>query len=288
MMLYNRRSGASFEFDAKKARIRKLQIRVHAWATLLAEFIKLGSFRLVMLTLTYKRVGQWRPNHIRDFSLRLRRKAGAGLLAYAWVAELQERGAVHYHYLVLCKRGTNLPKPDTSGLWPHGSTRIETARTPYYICKYTGKEYQKSGRFPKGLRMFGVWASKHLDLDASKRFIYSTSALPVWLGEKIRSHYEQTSQPVKVKRMAGGGWEDSNGQRYYSPWGALSAELMEYDKKTWVEQAINRLLPIGVALRRRRAEMKAINAEWEARALRNWGSLADKSSVITGLGMVLG
>jgi hypothetical protein len=52
----------------------------------------------------------------------------------------------------------DFPYPDEAGLWPYGSTRVEEARSPFYLITYLKKEYQKDfSRFPKGIRVFAVY-----------------------------------------------------------------------------------------------------------------------------------
>jgi len=85
----------------------------------------------------------------------LKQRLGDDLFAFAWVAELQKRGAVHYHLVLLVRRGTRIPLPDKSGMWSHGHSAIHTARTPYYLLVYVGKEYQKDlSRYPKYCRLY--------------------------------------------------------------------------------------------------------------------------------------
>lgn len=215
MMLLNKNTGQIVRCSPGRMRIRRLQRRVKAWSDRINPFIeRLGiDYRLVMITLTYSGVDDYKAGHIRDFMLRGKKMLGLALLAYAWVAELQRRGAVHYHVLLLVKKGTSIPKPDDSGWWVHGSTRIETAKTPYYILKYTGKEYQKAGSFPKGLRMFAVWISGDV-LSKSERWMFGLSALPKWLVEDI---WRDGAFCKPARRVPGGGWE-CGGDRYYSPW----------------------------------------------------------------------
>jgi len=210
LSLINKVTGDVIQTDASRSRIARMRRRVRSWAKSLDGVITDGH-RVVMVTLTYRDVDGWRPNHIRDFMLRLRRRLGGQLIAYSWVAELQLRGAVHYHVLLVVKKGTNVPFPDDE-LWEHGFTRIETAKTVYYIVKYTGKEYQKVGRFPKGLRMFAVWMSKAVD--AVRYWSYRLSALPQWLGDIVFSIADFSSWPC---RAVGGGWW-YRGDRYHSPW----------------------------------------------------------------------
>lgn len=250
MLLYNRNSGVAFEMDASKFRVRKLQKRIHAWAEVIADYIKSGEYRLVMITLTYAEKDAWRANHIKEFRMKLKKTAGDGLIAYAWCAELQERGAVHYHFLALAKRGTSLPKPDKSGLWKYGMSKIETAKTPYYICKYTGKEHQKRGPFPKGLRMFAVWVSKKIQIDAAKQAAYKLSSLPKWLGERLKMYFDITDKLIHARRIGGGGWVDDLGSVYWSPWSIFSPELQAGDREKW-----------GAGLRYRFAVMNKRRAE---------------------------
>lgn len=77
---------------------------------------------------------------------------------YVWVAELQQRGAVHYHMVVWVPQWAFLPKPDDARWWTHGQTNIVTAYAPIgYISKYASKSTREDAqRFPKGARMHGV------------------------------------------------------------------------------------------------------------------------------------
>lgn len=213
MQIKNRVTGEILQIDRKKARLRRCQKRVKAWAEVIQPVQAAKSTRMVMLTLTYAEIDDWGVNHIRDFMLTVRKNLGAALLAYSWVAELQQRGAVHYHVLLLVEKGTNIPKPDDAGWWVHGLTRIETAKSPFYVLKYTGKEYQKMGHFPKGLRMFAVWISPGL-VPGVTRWFFRLSTLPAWLLECMKG-IETVGQ--KFCRKPGGGW--FVGDRVFkSPW----------------------------------------------------------------------
>lgn len=270
MLIYNHSLGVAFALDAVKFRIRKCQKRVHAWADVLDDVIKSCNYTVKMLTLTYARVDGWRPNHIREFRKELRRRCGAGLVAYAWVGELQTRGAVHYHMLAVVKRGVRIPTPDKSGMWKHGSTQIEKARTVYYICRYTGKEYQKSGPFPKGMRMFGLWVSKKLQIELSRWANYRLSSLPHWLAARLKLYFDVTDKLVHARRIGGGGWVDDNNLVYWSPWSICSPELQESDRSKWVNGLRYRFAMIN----RKRAErieqnkqvVQKFNDDWEYRS----------------------
>lgn len=207
------RTGEVFVVDQHKARIARMRRRVKAWSEALKDYIHGRRYRVVMITLTYRPGVEWQPGHIRDFMRRVRRGLGDGLVGYAWVAEMQLRGAVHYHVLLVVRRGVSIPKPDKAGWWLHGLTRIETARTVFYILKYTGKEHQKVG-FPKGLRVFAVWIAKDV-LTAVERLRFRLSALPSWLVNVVSDTVFSVLE--LPRRKSGGGW-CLGGRVYRSPY----------------------------------------------------------------------
>lgn len=161
--------------DLIKARYDRMRKSVLEWADLMKMVFEYGH-RMVMLTLTYRNMNDWKANDIDRFVKKLRKTLGDNLKTYIWVAELQKRGAIHYHMLIIVKSGTNVPKLDDYGLWPHGITRRETARTPYYMVTYLGKEYQKNfSEFPRGARCFGVGV-----FGAELRYQYRLSRMKKW------------------------------------------------------------------------------------------------------------
>lgn len=217
MRLLNTSTGKTAEIDSDYARLARMRRRVKAWASRLKVHLgRLGKdYRLVMVTLTYAPGQEWEPNDVRDFMVKLRVAIGAKLLAYGWVAEMQKRGAVHYHVVLLVNRGTNIPMPDT--IWGKGMTQIETARTPFYLLTYTGKEYQKTSSYPKGLRVFSVWIKEGVISDRAM-WLFRLSALPAWLAEEM---WKDGCFGEMPKRKEGGGWTLKNGEKfesYYSPW----------------------------------------------------------------------
>lgn len=157
---------------------------VFAWAKACERYLESCGrlHRLVMVRLSYHYDDDWKPLAIAGYVKRCRAELGDKLLSYIWVAGLQERGVIHYHVLLLVKRGTEIAKPDEAGWWNYGSTRIETARSPYYICKYTGKEYQKNGRYPKGARVCGCYIRKGLLTEDEMR-TYRLERAPKWVRE---------------------------------------------------------------------------------------------------------
>jgi hypothetical protein len=201
------KEGKLVVLDPVKVRISRLRKRVWNWADCLkmSGILGNGKYRVVMVTLTYRDVGQWRKRHIRDFMLSMRKVLKGRLLAYAWVAELQERGAVHYHVLFVVRRGVLLPQPDT--FWKHGSTKIETARTVFYVMKYAQKGSIDGLQFPKGLRLFAVWISAAAvrggAVDAKLFLRFKLSCLPRWLAGFLDEWGFLDSKRV---RSPGGGW----------------------------------------------------------------------------------
>ncbi len=126
------------------------------------------SDRLCMVTLTYKGDNtNWKPNHVRDYLTNVRnwfKRQTGQKLRYIWVAELQQRGVIHYHAVFWMPKGITMPKADKRGWWPYGMTRTEAVRQPVaYLMSYVSKiESKNVGEFPHGARISGVGGlSKH-------------------------------------------------------------------------------------------------------------------------------
>lgn len=145
----------------------------------------------VMIGLTYKNPEDYSPGDINDYMKKIKQMLGDKLIAFAWVAEMQRRGALHYHVLLVMEKGKKLPKPDASGMWSKGSSSIAKAKSFYYICEYVGKEYQKNfDAYPKSARLYaasirhpealqraykvlsGLDRSSSMDMDNSSDFEY--------------------------------------------------------------------------------------------------------------------
>lgn len=166
------------EIDSEKARLTRMR-RSLTWAAgLIQHSVGPLRYRPAMLTLTYRDVDGFSPRHVSELLNRIRgwlERRGRHL-HYVWVAELQQRGALHYHLVIWLPRGLTLPKPDKQGWWPHGSTRIEWARNPIgYLIKYTTKFDSKFG-LPKGARLHGAGG-----FDPSGKQIRRWLNLPTWL-----------------------------------------------------------------------------------------------------------
>jgi hypothetical protein len=158
VVLVNKVTKKVILLDIWKVRYNRMRERVGEWVRVLSVY---NDIQFIMVTLTYAPEFDWQPNHIRSFMLATRKTQGEDLLGYAWIAELQKRGVIHYHVMLVVPTGLvvgdDLPYPDKDGTWPYGLSRVEVALTPFYLTKYLGKEYQKDfSRFPKGIRAFAV------------------------------------------------------------------------------------------------------------------------------------
>jgi hypothetical protein len=139
------------------------------------------------VTLTYVGVNDWRKDHM-STTMGLYRKwcKRIGVACrYTWVAELQGRGAVHYHLLCWLPQGVRMPHWDRpvgkhQAFWPHGMTNTDKALSGVgYLMKYLSKLGELTV-FPKGLRLYGIGG-----LDSQARGVRSWLNLPEWVK---RSH----------------------------------------------------------------------------------------------------
>lgn len=139
--------------------------------------------RCWFVTLTYRGVSDWRPDHIKEAINAFRRwcKSVGAPCAYTWVAELQGRGAVHYHLLAWLPRHLVMPQWDRSkgnraAFWPHGMTNTQKALAGVgYLMKYLSKLGELT-RFPKGLRLYGIGG-----INSQGRALRAWHNLPEWV-----------------------------------------------------------------------------------------------------------
>jgi hypothetical protein len=201
-------SGNLLFVDRAAARLWHLQRRIYAWCCLADRWEEKGA-SLKMITLTYRPGEKWKVGDINIFLRKLKRRKGIRVLAIAWVGELQKRGAVHFHVLVYVKG--KIPKPDKSGMWIHGMTKVELARSPFYLLVHTGKEYQKDFyRFPKGMRAFGVWVKDKNDREELKFSMVSIreEALVRGLGPDQAKEILELEKEIKRYKYLGTVWSD--------------------------------------------------------------------------------
>lgn len=162
------------------------------------------------MTLTYADLGDWEPGHIREFLNNVRGwcKRRGVRLRFVWVAELQKRGALHYHVIIWLPKGKYLPFADAQGWWPHGRTNIVNAQSPIgYITKYASKATSADALgFPKGARICG-----HGGLTGEGRRHVRYWNSPIWVREAL-------SGRADIRKVVGGYVDKFTGEFLPSPW----------------------------------------------------------------------
>jgi len=152
---------ARISIDAAKSRVTRLRKGLGVGAKRLHNMAQ-GKQNQCLVTLTYRGDNRdWRPEHISTYIKCVKRwyKRQTGKsLRYAWVAELQKRGVIHYHIVFWMVRTVRMPKADRAGWWPHGMSNTIAATAPVaYLMKYVSKVDSKNiGSFPHGARIFGL------------------------------------------------------------------------------------------------------------------------------------
>jgi hypothetical protein len=166
--------------------------------------------RAIFLTLTYRVDVEWCPDQLSAFVAIVRKHLGrrGAEFAYEVVMELHQSGRPHYHVLLWVPPGVTLPKPDEAGWWPHGSTRIETARSgPAYLAKYASKGHDDLP-LPFGARLHAVGGSV-----PELRLVAHRAGLPAWLVSKI-------GPGNRAARVPWVGWTcHATGEIFTSPFG---------------------------------------------------------------------
>ncbi|MDP2006447.1 MAG: hypothetical protein Q8K45_12280 [Rubrivivax sp.] len=196
---------AATKLDQREARVSRLRRAVGFSARAIGAALDrpgIPPHYVAMLTLTYRDVDAWRAEHVTSLLNHTRnhlRRAGHRL-HYVWVAELQRRGALHYHLALWLPVGYRIPMPDRQGWWPHGWTNICEARKAVpYLLKYMSKGLEVAN-FPKGVRIYGAGGLDH-EFRRAKRWL----GLPSFV--KARSDiYDDW------RREEGGGWKSPDGQ----------------------------------------------------------------------------
>ena len=172
-----------------------------------------------MVTLTYRPGEDWQANHVRDAFRKFSNwaKYHHGGARYVWVAELQGRGAVHYHLIAWLPQGVAMPHWDTVGWWSHGMTRSEQLLTGIgYVLKYLSK-ISHFHKFPKGLRLSGSGG-----FSDEARAVRQWKNLPDWcrqqygVGEVRRTAYSTAPEPGSPRKS--GLVVSETGEILESPW----------------------------------------------------------------------
>lgn len=169
-------------FDPENVMARRVaHLRRHVWACGQLHSLQAAQsgvrHNVWFVTLTYRGVGDWQPRHISRCLKAVRKWCSKRRVpfCYVWVAELQLRGAIHYHIAIWLPVKLRLPKFDKQQWWPHGMTQTVIAQNPVgYLMKYLSKITQFQ-RFPKGARIHGSGG-----LTENGRNICSWLRLPSW------------------------------------------------------------------------------------------------------------
>lgn len=203
--------------------------------------------KIWMLTLTYRGTNRdWRAHHISDFLSGLRTwhysRTGTRKVRYAWVAELQQRGVIHYHVIVWLEHGLTPPKPDSAWkkqgvfqapMWRHGmSNRLRATAPVAYLMKYASKIEQKNvGSFPRGARIHGNGG-----LDESGRCIRRWVLWPSYV--QGNSEVGERFRPAK-----GGGFVNADtGEHLQSEWAPTGGGFSRFVR---VRITPRRIDPVG-------------------------------------------
>jgi hypothetical protein len=208
MELRDKDTGEVIKINSFDARLGYQRKRVRAFCELMED--KRVDF--LMICLTYVDQAHYCDRDLTNFIKRLMRHYPGKVLGYTWVAEVQRRGyahgGLHFHLVLVVPKGFKIALPDKTGLWTKGSTRVELARTVWYVCKYTGKEYQKRG-LPKYCHMFAVWLSHDL-LTKFEHWCLKCSTFPAYVMKVVRCKAEWVLGDVDIGRAKGGGyWIDN-------------------------------------------------------------------------------
>lgn len=125
--------------------------------------------------------------------------------------ELTKRLRPHYHLLFWLPRGIKLPKPDESGWWKHGSTRIEWAKHAVgYMAKYASKFVPEAAvHLPRGFRTHAVGG---LNEESRREMRWWKSPL------EAREHLGESAD---IRKVLGGYADKLTGLFWPSPWRVL-------------------------------------------------------------------
>lgn len=188
-------------------------------ARLLDGQVQAGGFRgnWYMVTFTYRDAADWEAGDIKRWLQATRKQfqRNGETLHYVWVAELQKRGAIHYHAVVWIPRGQFIRKPDECGLWPKGSTQVAKARNAVgYLAKYAGKglgsqcdPQGREYRFPRGARIQGAGGLVQSSVVEARYWLS-----PRWLRDRVGATV------TDVRRVPGGWIHCATGEIHLSPW----------------------------------------------------------------------
>lgn len=154
------------------------------------------------------------------------------VLTYIWVAELQQRGVLHYHVIFFVPEGVSFPffdigmrdrrskKALRKQFWPHGRCNIKRATSPVgYLIKYASKMDTKGTGFPKCCRMYGMGGLCKEVKDIKRWMLWPSY---------VRSNCEVGAP---MKRYPGGGYINKfTGEVFLSEYGLMPDSFTRFIK----------------------------------------------------------
>lgn len=200
----------------RQRRFKRMQRGVVAAAALLDQKLSTAC-RPWFVTLTYAPDAEHRQKQVAEYLRCVRRWAQRGnhAFGYTWVLELTKKGRPHYHVVFWLSRGVRMPKGDTRGWWPHGSTQTQRARNPVgYLVAYSKKA--KECELPRGARLFGCGG-----LSLEDRRSKSWRLLPAY----VRAAFDVGDD---VCRVRGGGYASRTTGAFLA-----GARLIYYGHHIW-------------------------------------------------------
>lgn len=190
----------SFLVDPKANKLKRCKFATLTSARL--HMAEVPGWTATFVGVTYAPGNAYKPRHITDFVKRLRAWCHKHSIdcRYLWVAEMQKRGAIHYHMLVFHPKRLSFPKPDKSGMWPHGSSNRRTGvrHAVAYMAKYMSKG--DFAAFPKGARTYGSGGLK-----GTAKLEMRWWKLPTWVRQVV-------GMDDPTKRVVGGFRVHSTGE----------------------------------------------------------------------------
>lgn len=203
--------------DGTARRLKRMRGSVeHSMRLSEAGLSRSGGFRYrrKFVTLTYADVEGWQADHVNDYLRRVRMwaKRRNFRISFVWVAELQQRGALHYHVCFWIPSRCWMPKSDTQGWWKHGMSNIKNVTGGCsglmgYMSKYMSKTTPSQAvKFPKGARLFGAGG-----LDKEQRREVRYRLAPFWVRDALGTFAD-------IRRVVGGWADKFTGEFLRSPW----------------------------------------------------------------------
>lgn len=204
--------------DRKQYRTRKVSQAVKTTARLHQDEITASGFRFkpAMITATYSPDHHWAKKDITGLldncKKYLLRRYSQTRFRYTWVAELTQKGVIHYHIILWLPKGCTLPKPDKRGWWKKGSTRIEWVKNAIgYLAKYASKGSETHHNFPKNARISG-----YAGLNETSRREYRFWRSPASIRDLANPEGNLAPSTFDIRKTSGGYFNKDTGEYFES------------------------------------------------------------------------